>query len=168
MPWGCLGMGTDSVYFPLVMVQAVVAVHHVDQKFKIQMLRSMKNKRILDHVPERLGGSCRRGFLQRAWRPWRSFLGTARKMLSYLVRILERHLSIPVNLLEIKEIQSVVPKAKEFLGGRCGPSRGRRRPWLEGRLLSHGDFLKLFALNLGAAAEINRLVFPEMKRKARG
>ena len=34
--------------------------------------------------------------------------------------------------------------------------------------LSHGDFLKLFALNLGAAAEINRLVFPEMKERRAG
>lgn len=81
----------------------------------------------------------------------------------------ERHLSIPVNLLEIKEIQSVVPKAKEFLGGidvvlhAAGGGLG-----LKDDFLSHGDFLKLFALNLGAAAEINRLVFPEMKERRAG
>ena len=32
----------------------------------------------------------------------------------------------------------------------------------------HEDFLKLFTLNLGAAAEINRLVAPEMKERRAG
>ncbi len=81
----------------------------------------------------------------------------------------ERHLSIPVNLLEMKEIQSAVSKAKEFLGGidavlhAAGGGLG-----LKDDLLTHEDLLKLFVLNLGAVAEINRLVVPEMKERRSG
>ncbi len=81
----------------------------------------------------------------------------------------DRHLSIPVNLLEMKEIQPVVHQATEFLGGidvvlhAAGGGLG-----LKDELLMHEDFLKLFALNLGAAAEINRLVAPEMKERHSG
>lgn len=81
----------------------------------------------------------------------------------------DRHLSIPVNLLEMKEIQPAVHQATEFLGGidvvlhAAGGGLG-----LKGDFLMHGDFLKLFALNLGAAAEINRLVAPEMKERRSG
>ena len=81
----------------------------------------------------------------------------------------ERHLSIRVNLLEMKEIQPVVHKAKKFLGGidvvlhAAGGGLG-----LKDEFLMHEDFLKLFVLNLGAAAEINRLVAPEMKERRSG
>lgn len=81
----------------------------------------------------------------------------------------ERHLSIPVDLLEMKEVQPAVLRAKDFLGGidvvlhAAGGGLG-----LKDDLLMHGDFSKLFALNLGAAAEINRLVAPEMKERRSG
>jgi 3-oxoacyl-[acyl-carrier protein] reductase len=81
----------------------------------------------------------------------------------------ERHLCVPVDLLEMKGIPTAVHKAEEFLGGidvvlhSAGGGLG-----LKDNLLTHGDFLKLFALNLGAAAEINRLVVPEMKRRGSG
>jgi len=81
----------------------------------------------------------------------------------------ERHLCVPVDLLEINGIQAAVQKAEEFLGGidvvlhSAGGGLG-----LKDNLLMHGDFLKLFALNLGAAAEINRLVVPEMKKRGSG
>jgi 3-oxoacyl-[acyl-carrier protein] reductase len=81
----------------------------------------------------------------------------------------ERHLSIKVDLLELSEIQSSVLKAKEFLGGidvvlhSAGGGLGFRKD-----LLTHGELLKLFALNLGAAAEINRLVIPEMQERRSG
>lgn len=81
----------------------------------------------------------------------------------------KRHLSIPVDLLNIKEIQAVFQKAKEFLGGidvvlhAAGGGLG-----LKDECLMHEDFLKLFTLNLGAAAEINRLVVPEMKERRAG
>ncbi len=81
----------------------------------------------------------------------------------------ERHLSIPIDLLEMNEIQSAVEKAQKFLGGidvvlhAAGGGLG-----MKDALLMHGEFLKLFALNLGAAAEINRLVAPEMKKRGSG
>src|SRR5438105_879080 len=72
-----------------------------------------------------------------------------------------QHLSVPVDLLVPKEIQSAVEKAREFLGGidvvlhAAGGGLG-----LKDEFLTHDDLLKLFSLNLGAAAEINRLVAP--------
>jgi 3-oxoacyl-[acyl-carrier protein] reductase len=81
----------------------------------------------------------------------------------------ERHLSIPGDLLEVEEIQASVLKAKEFLGGidvvlhSAGGGLGFRD-----HLLTHGELSKLFALNLGAAAEINRLVAPEMQQRRSG
>lgn len=81
----------------------------------------------------------------------------------------ERHLSIPADFLEMKQVQPAVLRAKDFLGGidvvlhAAGGGLG-----LKDDLLMHGDFLKLFALNLGAAAEINRLVAPEMKERRSG
>lgn len=81
----------------------------------------------------------------------------------------DRHLSIPVNLLEMKKIQSVVQTAKEFLTGidvvlhAAGGGLG-----LKDDFLMHEDFLRLFVLNVGAAAEINRLVTPDMKERRSG
>jgi NAD(P)-dependent dehydrogenase (short-subunit alcohol dehydrogenase family) len=81
----------------------------------------------------------------------------------------DRHLSIPVDLLELEDIQSSVLKSKEFLGGidvvlhSAGGGLGFRD-----NLLTQGELLKLFALNLGAAAEINRLVAPEMQERRSG
>jgi len=71
--------------------------------------------------------------------------------------------------LEVEDIESSVVKAREFLGGidvvlhAVGGGLGMRDD-----LLMPGDFSKLFALNLGAAAEINRLVAPEMKERRSG
>jgi len=81
----------------------------------------------------------------------------------------EQHLCLPADLLEAGKIEPVVNRATEFLGGidvvlhAAGGGLG-----LKDELLAHGDFLKLFALNLGAAAEINRLVAPQMKEKRSG
>ena len=81
----------------------------------------------------------------------------------------ERHLCIPVDLLEMKQVQPAVLRAKDFLGGvdvvlhAAGGGLG-----LKDDLLMHGDFSKLFALNLGAVAEINRLVVPEMMERRSG
>jgi 3-oxoacyl-[acyl-carrier protein] reductase len=81
----------------------------------------------------------------------------------------ERHLSISADLLELSDIQSAVLKSQEFLGGidvvlhSAGGGLGFRDD-----LLTHEELLKLFALNLGAAAEINRLVAPEMKERHSG
>ena len=81
----------------------------------------------------------------------------------------EHHLSISVDLLESENIQAHVLKAHEFLGGidvvlhAAGGGLGFRD-----ELLTHRELLKLFALNIGAAAEINRFVVPEMKKRRSG
>lgn len=81
----------------------------------------------------------------------------------------ERHLSIPADLLELDDIPLYVNKAKEFLGGidvvlhSAGGGLGFRDD-----LLTYQELSKLFALNLGAAAEINRLVAPEMLERRSG
>lgn len=81
----------------------------------------------------------------------------------------ERHLSIPLDLLEMKEIEPAVRKGREFLGGidvvlhAAGGGLG-----LKDDFLMHEEFWKLFAFNLGAAAEINRLVVSEMKERRSG
>jgi NAD(P)-dependent dehydrogenase (short-subunit alcohol dehydrogenase family) len=81
----------------------------------------------------------------------------------------ERHLSIPCDLLELQDIESSVIKAKAFLGGidvvlhSAGGGLGFRNDFL-----THAELLTLFALNLGAAAEINRLVAPGMQERRSG
>ena len=79
------------------------------------------------------------------------------------------HVVIPVDLLDVAEINCAVVEAQRFhsgidvvlhcLGGVLG---------LRDDLLQYQDFLRLFSLNLGAAAEINRLVVPDMKIKGSG
>lgn len=81
----------------------------------------------------------------------------------------ERHVCIPADLFDVKDIESVVGKADRFLGGidvvlhAAGGGLG-----LKSDLLTYEDFLKLFTLNLGAVAEINRLVTPRMKERRFG
>jgi 3-oxoacyl-[acyl-carrier protein] reductase len=81
----------------------------------------------------------------------------------------DQHLCIPANLLEAATIEPGVNRAADFLGGidvvlhAAGGGLG-----LKDDLLAHADFLKLFTLNLGAAAEINRLVAPRMKERRSG
>jgi len=84
-------------------------------------------------------------------------------------RFPERHLSISLNLLDMEELHTGVQRAQEFLGGidvvlhSAGGGLGFREP-----LLASKEFLQLFTLNLGAVAEINRLVVPEMKTRRSG
>ena len=81
----------------------------------------------------------------------------------------ERHLCIAVDLLQMNTIEPAILNAQAFLGGIdvvlhvAGGGLGLRDDFLK-----HEDFLKLFALNLGAAAEINRLVASEMKERRSG
>jgi len=81
----------------------------------------------------------------------------------------ERHLSVSVDFLEVSQVEPAVRKAQEFLGGidvvlhAAGGGLGFRDDLLKPDQLS-----KLFALNLGAAAEINRLVAPEMMGRRSG
>lgn len=81
----------------------------------------------------------------------------------------DRHCSLPVDLLETGSVPDVVRKAREFLGGidvvlhAAGGGLG-----FHNECLAPDEFLKLFSLNLGSAAEINRLVIPEMKEQRSG
>lgn len=81
----------------------------------------------------------------------------------------ERHTVIAVDLLELAAIPAAVAEAQRFLGRIdvvlhvAGGGLGLREPLLEAR-----DLLKLFTLNVAAAAEINRLVVPEMKQHKQG
>lgn len=81
----------------------------------------------------------------------------------------EKHLCVPVDFLDMKQIPTAVQEAKKFLGGfdivlhSAGGGLG-----LKDDLLTHEAFSKLFTLNLGAAAEINRLIAPEMKERRSG
>ena len=81
----------------------------------------------------------------------------------------ERHLCIAVDLLEMNFIEHAIREAQAFLGGIdvvlhvAGGGLG-----LKDDFLKHADFQKLFALNIGAAAEINRLVVSDMKERRSG
>ncbi|MBI4232672.1 SDR family oxidoreductase [Candidatus Peregrinibacteria bacterium] len=81
----------------------------------------------------------------------------------------EKHLSIPLDLTDMGQLNEGIKKAKEFLGNIdivlhvIGGGLG-----LRDALLSSEDFIKLFTLNVVAAAEINRIVVPEMVKNGKG
>ncbi len=81
----------------------------------------------------------------------------------------EKHLSIPADLTDMVALDNSVVKAKEFLGELdvvlhvAGGGLGLREP-----LIKQGDLLRLFSLNVGVAAEINRLVVPDMRKRKKG
>ena len=81
----------------------------------------------------------------------------------------KKHLILAADLTDMKKLPVTIKKARDFLGGVdvvlhvLGGGLGLRDP-----LLHFSDLLKLFTLNIGVAAEINRLVFPEMKQKGSG
>lgn len=81
----------------------------------------------------------------------------------------EKHVSIPVDLFEMNDIQPAVQKAQLALSGvdvvihAAGGGLGMKDDFL-----TYEDFTKLFSLNLGAAAEINRLIVAEMKERGSG
>lgn len=81
----------------------------------------------------------------------------------------DSHCVITADLLKIFEIDNAIGKATRFLGHIdvvlhvAGGGLGLRAP-----LLESNDLLKLFILNVAAAAEINRLVIPEMQKRACG
>lgn len=81
----------------------------------------------------------------------------------------EQHVSIPVDLLKMNDIEPAVQEAQAFLSGidvvihAAGGGLGLKEDFL-----MHEDFAKLFILNLGAVAEINRLAAAEMKKRGSG
>jgi len=81
----------------------------------------------------------------------------------------DRHCAITTDLLEIHAIADAIDNATGFLGHIdvvlhvAGGGLGFREPLIESK-----DLFKLFTLNVAAAAEINRLVVPEMQIRSRG
>ena len=81
----------------------------------------------------------------------------------------ESHLSIPLDITDLEELRQGIETARQFLGSVevvlhvAGGGFGLREP-----LLTADDFLKLFMVNLGAVAEINRLVVPAMVERQQG
>lgn len=79
------------------------------------------------------------------------------------------HLAIAVDLTDGPALEKAVREALAFLGRIdavlhvAGGGLGLREP-----LICSGDLLKLFSLNVAAAAEINRLVAPAMMERGRG
>lgn len=81
-----------------------------------------------------------------------------------------RHLCVPVDLIELKQIAAAVERAIEFFGGEvdavlhvAGGGLGLKSP-----LLNSDELYKMYALNLAAAAEINRLIVPGMTKRQSG
>lgn len=81
----------------------------------------------------------------------------------------EKHICIPADLTDLDQLHESVKQSKEFLKDIdivlhvVGGGLGLRDP-----LLSFNDLSKLFMLNLGIAAEINRIVCPDMIKKKKG
>ena len=81
----------------------------------------------------------------------------------------EKHISIPLDLTDIRQLNDGIKKAKEFLGDIdivlhvIGGGLGLRDP-----LLDADGLIKLFVLNVVAAAEINRVVIPQMSKRGKG
>lgn len=79
------------------------------------------------------------------------------------------HLAMAVDLTDSGAVENKVREAVDFLGEVdavlhvAGGGLGLREP-----LISSGDLTKLLALNLMAAAEINRLMAPVMIERGRG
>lgn len=81
----------------------------------------------------------------------------------------EKHSSIALDLTDAKELHEGVRRAREFLGEIdvilhvVGGGLGLRDP-----LLGSEDILKLFTLNVAVAAEINRVLVPDMMKRKSG
>lgn len=81
----------------------------------------------------------------------------------------EKHLSIALDLTDGNKLHEGIRRAKDFLGEIdvvlhvVGGGLGLRDP-----LLSREDFIKLFTLNVMVAAEINRIVVPDMLKRKSG
>ncbi len=79
------------------------------------------------------------------------------------------HLAVAVDLTDARVLENAVQEAAAFLGEIdavlhvAGGGLGLREP-----LISSTDLLKLFSLNVAAAAEINRLVAPAMMERGKG
>jgi len=81
----------------------------------------------------------------------------------------EKHYTVPGDLTDINMLHNCVAAACEFFGGFdvvlhvAGGGLG-----LKETLINANDFIKLFTLNVAAAADINRLVMPSMLEQGKG
>ncbi len=81
----------------------------------------------------------------------------------------EKHLVFPIDLLDYSQIPKCVEKIYSVFGSVdvvlhvAGGGLGLKDPLLDG-----DSFLKLFKLNVGAVAELNRYVVPRMKQQGFG
>jgi len=81
----------------------------------------------------------------------------------------DKHAVVAVDLLDVSSIAGAINEAVNFLGQIdvvlhvAGGGLGLREPLLEA-----SDLVRLFTLNVAAAAEINRLVVPAMQERRRG
>ena len=127
-----------------------------------------KEKKILiTGASKGLGWVCAKTF-----ESWGSKLVITGRSLDKLIKLQNsftkpnEHLAFSADLLNLSEIHSLVDRSNEFLGEvniiihTAGGGYGFRDP-----LLSWEQFEKLHRINLGSAAEINRLIIPHMLKK---
>jgi len=132
---------------------------------------TVENKRILiTGASQGLGAVCARAFSEHGARlvlvaRSRDKLEEVRKSCTNP----KRHLIIPVDLADTEELHQCIAQAKAFFdefdvvlhivgGGLC----------FNESLIKADEFQKLFTLNVAIAAEINRLVVPEMVKRKKG
>jgi len=131
----------------------------------------LKGKRVLITGASRgLGAVCARAFAEKGARlalmaRSEDKLEDVRKSCSNP----DMHLSVPVDLMDLSSLHNAVAKAKGFLneidvvlhiaGGGLG---------LRDTLINSDGILKLFTLNVVAAAEINRIIAPDMIKHEKG
>ena len=132
---------------------------------------SLQDKRILITGASRgLGSVCARAFAQSGARL--ALMARSDDALEAVRASCDRsdhHLVTSVDLTDEVVLNEAVQEAIEFLGQIdvvlhiAGGGLGLREP-----LISSGDLSRLFALNVGAAVEINRLVAPAMIERGEG
>lgn len=130
-----------------------------------------KDKHILITGASRgLGSVCARAFAEKGARL--ALMARSKNGLENVIASCpnpERHIAVPTDLLDIKELRHGITLVNDFSGGLdvvlhvAGGGLGLREP-----LINSDDLLKLFALNVVAAVEINRLVIPDMIKRGRG
>ncbi len=132
---------------------------------------SLQDKRILITGASRgLGSVCARAFAQSGARL--ALMARSEEALEGVRASCDHathHLVTPVDLTDGAALKEAVQKATDFLGQIdvvlhvAGGGLGLREP-----LISSEDLSRLFALNVGAAVEINRLVAPAMAERGKG
>jgi 3-oxoacyl-[acyl-carrier protein] reductase len=132
---------------------------------------SLQGKRILITGASRgLGSVCAHAFAEQGARL--VLMARSEEALDEVRNSCDRaadHLSIGVDLTDGPSVEKAVHQAAGFLGPIdavlhvAGGGLGLREP-----LIASEDLLRLFSLNVAAAAEVNRLVAPGMVERGRG